>query len=271
MKIVKKEIDNGKGFDWGRASTDYAKFRDIYPDAFYEKIIGMGLCVKGQRVLDIGTGTGVLPRNLYKYGAKFIGSDIAENQIEQARRLTAEAGMDISYVVSPAETVDFPAEYFDVVTACQCYVYFDKSALFPKIHSILKKSGHFCILYMGWLFEESEIVANTEKMILKYNPHWSAYGMKRFSYDFPDEARGLFEVKDSFIYDVNVPFTRESWHGRVKTCRGIGASSLPFEIIAEFEKEHSEYMKSVPPVFEIPHFVTVLNLIKVESKKSTTI
>ena len=57
-----KTIDNGKTFDWGRTSSDYAKYRDIYPDEFYKRIIDLGLCTKGQKVLDLGTGTGVLPR-----------------------------------------------------------------------------------------------------------------------------------------------------------------------------------------------------------------
>jgi len=262
MKTISREIDNGKDFDWGRISEDYARFRDVYPEIFYEKIIGIGLCVKGQRVLDLGTGTGVLPRNLYKYGAEFVGSDISENQIAQARRLSAEAGLDIEYVVSPAETVDFPNNSFDTVTACQCYVYFDKSALFPKVHSILKDAGHFCILHMAWLVEESEIAANSERMVLKYNPFWSAHSMKRFVYDYSEVPKGLFEVEDSFSYDLPVAFTRESWHGRMKACRGIGASSLTAEEIAKFEQEHIEYMNSLPESFVIPHFATVLNLRK---------
>lgn len=69
MKIA--NIDGGKAFDWGRTSEDYARFRDIYPQEFYEKIIMRKLCIGGQSVLDIGTGTGVLPRNMYRYGAKY--------------------------------------------------------------------------------------------------------------------------------------------------------------------------------------------------------
>ncbi|SEF85599.1 hypothetical protein SAMN02910276_01236 [Butyrivibrio sp. Su6] len=70
------DIDNGKTFDWGNTSKDYAKYRDIYPDEFYQFILGLGLCKDGQKVLDIGTGTGVLPRNMHRYGAKWIGTDI---------------------------------------------------------------------------------------------------------------------------------------------------------------------------------------------------
>ena len=68
MEIVNNRIDGGKAFDWGRTSEEYAKFRDIYPDIFYKKIVDRGLCIQGQHVLDVGTGTGVLPRNPYKYG-----------------------------------------------------------------------------------------------------------------------------------------------------------------------------------------------------------
>ena len=75
------DIDNGKTFDWGKTSTDYAKYRDIYPNEFYQSILDLGLCRDGQKVLDIGTGTGVIPRNMYQYGAKWIGTDISENQI----------------------------------------------------------------------------------------------------------------------------------------------------------------------------------------------
>ena len=88
MEIKDSRIDAGKAFDWGRTSKEYARYRDIYPEEFYRKIVDRGLCVKGQRVLDLGTGTGVLPRNLYSYGAEWTGTDISPEQIEQARILS---------------------------------------------------------------------------------------------------------------------------------------------------------------------------------------
>ncbi len=33
--IKDKTIDGGKGFDWGRVSSEYAKYRDIYPKIFF--------------------------------------------------------------------------------------------------------------------------------------------------------------------------------------------------------------------------------------------
>ena len=54
--MIIQEIDKGKPFDWGKTSDDYAKYRDIYPQEFYEYILNLGLCKDGQKVLDIGTG-----------------------------------------------------------------------------------------------------------------------------------------------------------------------------------------------------------------------
>lgn len=259
---IHKDIDNGKAFDWGRASKDYAKFRDIYPEQFYQKIIELGLCIEGQTVLDLGTGTGVLPRNMYKYGAKFIGADISENQIKEAKRLSDESGMKIDYIVSSAENVSFPDNSFDVITACQCFMYFDKSIVLPKIHRLLKANGHFCILFMAWLPDESEIAKKSEDLVLKYNPSWTGGQMKRYTLGTPEWSGKLFKVDNAITYDLNIPFSRESWHGRMKACRGIGASSLSAEEIAKWEKEHLDYLSTVPETFDIIHYVTILNLRK---------
>lgn len=86
MEIRNQGIDNGQAFDWGRASKEYAKYRDIYPKEFYAKLAELSLGIQGQKVLDIGTGTGVLPRNMYAYGADWTGADISENQIAYAKR-----------------------------------------------------------------------------------------------------------------------------------------------------------------------------------------
>ena len=117
--MIIQNIDKGNPFDWGKTSEDYAKYRDIYPQEFYDYILALGLCKNGQKVLDIGTGTGVLPRNMYKYGAEWVGTDIAENQIEQAKRIADDAGMNIDFFASKAEEVSFPDETFDVITACR--------------------------------------------------------------------------------------------------------------------------------------------------------
>ena len=257
MIIKDGRIDDGKGFDWGRTSEEYAKYRDIYPPVFYEKILRRGLCGKGQKVLDLGTGTGVLPRNMYAFGAEWTGLDISPEQIAQAKKLANAAGMNIDFRAVSTEEADFPKESFDVISACQCFWYFDHEKVMPKLAKMLKKDGKLLILYMAWLPEEDKIAGASEKLVLKYSPKWSGAGENRHPIYIPEVVYESFVLEEHEEYDVKIPFTRESWNGRMKACRGVGASLTPEEIAA-WEKEHLELLGSIAPEkFEIQHYAAL--------------
>lgn len=258
--ISDKNIDKGKAFDWGRTSEDYAKYRDVYPKQVYDRILSYGLCQKGQIVLDLGTGTGVLPRNMYRYGAKFIGTDISENQIHQAKLLSETQGMDIEYLVSSAEELDFPENSFDVITAFTCFFYFDHDILMPKLKKWLKPDGHLLVGYLSWLPFEDKIAEESEKLILKYNPDWSGAGETRRSAFVPECYKKDFEKVHNEIIDMKIPFTRESWNGRIRACRGVGAS-LSENDINSFEKEHLDMLDSFgADKFDVLHYAALADL-----------
>lgn len=260
MEIKDERIDGGKAFDWGRTSVDYARYRDIYPEVFYEKIAERKLCVKGQKVLDLGTGTGVLPRNMYRFGAEWVGTDISKNQIEQAKRLSCESYQKIEFLEIAAEDIAFPDNTFDVITACQCFYYFDNEKAVSKIANMLKSDGRLLVLYMSWLPFEDEVAMASEKLVLKYNPKWSGAGRTRHPVKVSDYVHEMFETIHREEYDIDVPFTRETWNGRIKACRGIGASLLPEEI-AEWEKEHKLLLESITTEeFTVKHYAAMLEL-----------
>lgn len=255
--MINSSIDNGKGFDWGKTSSDYAKYRDIYPEEFYRKILSLGICTEGQKVLDIGTGTGVIPRNMYRFGAEFTGTDISENQIEQAKILAENSGMGIKFLCCPTEELNFPDESFDVITACQCFFYFDHNVTAQILHRMLKNGGKVALLYMAWLPFEDKIAGESERLVLEYNPEWTGCKETRHEIFIPEVYDGFFRRVNSEVFDVKVPFTRESWNGRIKACRGIGAS-LSEEEISRFDKEHIELLKKIAPEeFEILHYCAI--------------
>lgn len=261
MQISDKNIDSGKAFDWGKTSSDYAKFRDIYPPEFYQKIIDRNLCTKGQNVLDLGTGTGVLPRNLYRYGAGWTAADISDNQIAQAKKLSKD--MNITYFTASADDVDFPDNSFDVITACQCFWYFHHENIMPKLWRMLKPNGSILILYMAWLPFEDKIAGASEELVLKYNPKWSGCKETMHPIEIPDCYKEKFSLVYHEEYKVNVSFTRESWNGRMKACRGIGASLTESEI-AVWENEHKQLLAEIAPdEFEILHYGAIAELKKI--------
>ncbi len=262
MVIKDSRIDAGKAFDWGRTSEEYAKYRDIYPNEFYKKIVDRGLCIDGQNVLDLGTGTGVLPRNMYRYGANWTGTDISPEQIEQAKRLSDGAGIRINFYAVSTEEIDFPNGSFDVITACQCFWYFDHERVMPKLYDLLKDDGKILILYMAWLPFEDDIAGKSEELVLKYSPAWSGAGETRHPIWIPNVVYKYFELEDHEEYDLKVPFSRESWHGRMKACRGVGAS-LSSEELAKWDNEHRQLLEKIAPEqFEVLHYAALAVLRK---------
>ncbi|MDR2649447.1 MAG: hypothetical protein LBB94_06990 [Clostridiales bacterium] len=95
---------------------------------------------------------------------------------------------------------------------------------------------------------------------MKYNPSWNGAGYTRPTFDnncvpigFDVKTSSGFEVDSAFAFDISVPFTRQTWHGRIKACRGIGASSLTLEQIAAFEEDHLRFLSEQTEAFEISH------------------
>ena len=262
MEIKDRRIDAGKPFDWGRTSKEYARFRDIYPEEFYRKIVDRKMCISGQRILDLGTGTGVLPRNLYSYGADWTGTDISPEQIEQAKLLADSGGMKIDFQAVSTEDISFPDETFDVITACQCFWYFDHEKVMPKLSRLLKQDGKLLILYMAWLPFEDPIAGRSEELVVKYSPGWTGAGETRHPIWIPDVAYDYFVMEEHEEYDLMVPFTRETWHGRMRACRGIGAS-LRADELAKWDEEHRNLLEAAAPErFDVLHYAALAVLRK---------
>lgn len=253
-------IDEGKPFDFGKTSADYAKYRDIYPEEFYHRIVDRGLCLKGQNVLDVGTGTGVLPRKLYPYGASWTGIDLSEEQIAMAKALSE--GMAIRYLTAAAEDAPFADGTFDVITACQCYWYFDHEKTAKVFHRLLKKDGRLLFLCMEWLPFEDEIAAASERLVLQYSPNWTGGCAVMHPIEVPDCYTPYFEPVSHEEFRLRVPFTRESWNGRMKACRGVGASLTEREIAA-WEEEHKKLLADIAPErFTVLHYAALAELKK---------
>jgi len=249
-------FDNGNEFDFGKTSLDYSKYRDIYPNSMYQKLYDLGIGHKGQKILDLGTGTGVLPRAMYKYGAKFTGIDIAEEQIEYAKKLSKTENMDILYKACSAESTGLDSNQFDIITSIQSFVYFDKEKIVPEIKRLLKNTGKMVIVWMAWLPFESNIAAETEQLVLKYNPKWTGAGYKRsgITLNFAPE---LLETEKEIEYTENLEFGYETWAGRIRACRGVSAT-LPEKTVQEFNNEHLKLLKGLKKEpFEIVHEIKI--------------
>ena len=115
---------------------------------------------------------------------------------------------------------------------------------------------------MAWLPFEDLIAGKSEELVLKYNPNWSGAGETRHPIWIPDVAYDYFEMEEHEEYDLMVPFTKESWHGRMKACRGVGAS-LTKEELVKWDSEHKRLLEEIAPEqFDILHYAVLAVLKK---------
>lgn len=245
--------DGDRVIDWGMTSGDYAVFRPGLPASFFERISALGLGQPGQRVLDLGTGTGNIARWFASRGSSVVGVDIAQGQIEQARLLAESAGLDIDFRVRPAEETGLPDAAFDVITACQCWLYFDLERMLPEIHRLLAPEGRLMTCHFSWLPRKDAIARMSEELVLRHNPDWSAGDWHGRVPAIPSWAAKRFELAAMFWYDEAIPFTIESWRGRIRACRGVGATLDPAQVAA-FDADHDALLRAtVAEPFTVLH------------------
>jgi len=166
------------------------------------------------------------------------GVDVAANQVEAARLLALEGRLDVDFSVAPAEETGLEDSTFDVVTANQCWLYFDLKRAISEVRRILKPGGLLVVSYFSHLPRADAVAKASEQLILRYNPHWSGADWDGRVPARPGWSRDAFELRAMFYYDEPVTFSKESWRGRVRALRGIGAT-LSDEKVRAFDKEHA--------------------------------
>jgi SAM-dependent methyltransferase len=211
--------------DFGPTAGDYAAYRAGFPDEFFARLIANRVGLKGQQILDVGTGTGALARGFARRGCIVTGLDPSREMLVEARRLDAEAGVNVSYRIGRAEDTGLAAARWDVVSAGQCWHWFDRPRAAREARRLLVAGAALLICHMDYLPLVGNVCALTEELILEHNPSWTMAGGTGIHAEWTlDAAAAGFAGLETFSFDVDVPYSHEAWRGRMRSCNGIGAS-----------------------------------------------
>ena len=100
-----------------------------------------------ETLVDIGTGTGFTAFALAPYSRHVLATDIAPGMLAQARRLSAERGLDnVGLMMAEAESLPFAPDFLDAVSSRQAAHHFhDLPKAVGKVWRVLKPGAPFIL------------------------------------------------------------------------------------------------------------------------------
>ena len=220
--------------DFGRHSEDYAAYRPGFPASFYQRIDAITR-IRESRSLDLATGPGTIALELGALGSSVVGIDTSGEQIATAKRVSKERNLEdkVHFRIASAENTGLDASSFDLVTAGQCWHWFDSGAAMVETQRVLRPGGVLAIAYNSYLAEHTPVARDTEDLILEFNPSWTMAGSTGMFPERIDEViHGGFRLVEEFCYHHDEEFSHARWRGRMRTSNGLGSGGVsPSEVL----------------------------------------
>ncbi len=147
--------------------------------------------VDGLDVIELGCGTAYVSSWLARRGARPVGIDNSPAQLETARRLQAEFGVEFPLRLGNAEQTPFPDESFDLaISEYGASIWCDPYRWIPEAARILRPGGQLVFLVNGAILmlcaPDAEDEPATDRLLRDY------FGMHRF--EWPDDPSVEFHL-----------------------------------------------------------------------------
>jgi SAM-dependent methyltransferase len=142
--------------------------------------------VHGLDVVELGCGTAYFSAWLAKLGARPIGVDVTPAQLDTARRVMAETGIEFPLVEASAEDVPIPDASFDLaISEYGASIWCDPARWLPEAARLLRPRGRLVFLRnspLAMLCVPDEPGPATEQLLRPQK------GMYRLSWPFEDSV-----------------------------------------------------------------------------------
>jgi SAM-dependent methyltransferase len=175
---------------WTKANAEYTDGRALHNWArdeltwgiwgVPEESLGTLGEVAGLDVVELGCGTAYVAAILAKRGARPVGVDVTPAQLETARRMQVETGIEFPLLEASAEDVPLPDASFDLaVSEYGASIWCDPYRWIPEAHRLLRPGGRLWFLCNSVL---SILCATSDGGKVDERLHQTQRGMGRFEW-----------------------------------------------------------------------------------------
>ncbi len=151
----------------------YIQNRPSYPDEYIDYLLSANIFNETSRIADIGSGTGILTKQLLERGVSVTAVEPnddmrskAEHDLHRFEQFTSINGS--------AEATTLPANSVDLVIAAQAFHWFDKEEFKLECKRILKHEAMVALVWNSRDFKSPLIKENAE-IFKKYCPNFYGF------------------------------------------------------------------------------------------------
>lgn len=147
--VEKESPKNEQVLQYNELSAEYASFAEVDPSkrfVQYPEALKMLGDVNDKEILDIGCGSGIFTRMLARRGAKVVGYDSSEKQVQEAQGKENQENLGIKYFVSDRPAISPEYKFDEAVSVLVLLYATDKDNLrdtFGYAKDALKEDGTF--------------------------------------------------------------------------------------------------------------------------------
>jgi DNA-binding transcriptional MerR regulator/ubiquinone/menaquinone biosynthesis C-methylase UbiE len=154
-------------------SSAYKQFRPSYPKQYIDYITKNAFLNSHSSIADIGSGTGILTKELLELGYSVIA---VEPNADMRNQAEMELGMMQNFlsINATAEHTTLQANSIDLVTVAQAFHWFDKAMFQLECRRILKKTGLVALVWNSRDYN-SVVVRENSNICMKYCPKFKGF------------------------------------------------------------------------------------------------
>src|SRR5215470_15457969 len=137
----------GKVFD--EVAAEYDRRRPAYPDELLDQACQIAGIGHGDRVLEVGCGSGQLTRGLAARGLRVTALEPGANLMSLARQ-NLEGAAEVEFVNAQFEDASLPRERFQAVFSASAFHWVDPEASWQRAADVLVPGGTLALVqYFG--------------------------------------------------------------------------------------------------------------------------